>query len=966
MAYDSLQAQHWVDSVFATLTEEQKLGQLMMVSAWSNRDEAHHRHIEQLITKYHIGGLIFFQGGPMRQARLTNRYQAQAKIPLLIAMDLEWGLGMRLDSTINFPRQMALGAIKDNTYIYEMAAEIARQCHALGVHINFAPVVDVNTNPENPVIGNRSFGENKFKVAEKGLAYMRGLQEHGIMATAKHFPGHGDTDTDSHLTLPVINHDTARMNCEELYPFRVLFSQGVQSTMVAHMSIPVYDSTPGQASTLSEPIVTGLLRQKLGYDGLVFTDALNMKGVSAFYKSGEMCVLALKAGNDVLLYPESVPAAVRKIKRALKRGVLKKAAIDKKVRKILHAKYRAGLHQYQRINTDNLLLRLNNPEAKLLRRQLHRQALTLVRNQGQAIPYQHLDTTHFASLSINAHATTQFQQVLGRYAPFAHHQIAPTTFDADGNPIQGFSNYDSLLNKLKVYERVVVGIHGISSRPANNFGLRDEQLQLIKALAQHTEVAVVVFGNAYALRNFSTVPVLLCAYHDNDDTQQLAPQILFGALAAQGVLPVSASPELPEGTTLTNQTLGRLRYSLPEEAGIDSRTLRHIERIAQEAIREQATPGCQVLVAKQGQVVYYKGFGHLSYDSLQPVTTETVYDLASITKVAATLQATMFLAGRGILDVGKRASYYLPSMVGTNKEQLVVRDVLGHQAGLIPFIPFWASTVHDDTLDTLFYSSIANGNYQRQISPGIYSQASLKDSLWHWSLASPLRKRRNPAQPFGYRYSDLSFYIAHRINDKLLNQPMEDFLEQNVYAPLGLSRMTYLPLCKYPIQYIAPTELDMYFRQWQICGTVHDPGAAMYGGVAGHAGLFSHANDLAILFQMNLQDGLYAGQRYLPAGAVQDFTAKLPGDTRRGMGWDKPNLAGGGPTSQYATAATFGHTGFTGTCVWADPTFDVIYIFLSNRIYPDANNVKLIKNNIRSRIQDTIYEAIWQYQAVHN
>ena len=958
---DAQQVQHqkdqqlWVDSVFHSLTVEERIGQLFMVAAYSNQGVKHRQAIEKLIKRYNIGGLIFFQGGPVRQANLTNRFQDLAKTPLLIAMDAEWGLGMRLDSTISYPRQMTLGAIQDDHQVYLMGEEIGRQMHRLGVHINFAPVIDINSNPSNPVIGRRSFGEDKENVASKGIAYMKGLEAQGVMANAKHFPGHGDTDTDSHYTLPVIKHSVSRLENVELYPFKKLIDAGLRSTMVAHLYIPSLDSTVNRASTLSRPIVSGLLREKLDFDGLVFTDALNMKGVTKYYQPGDLDLQALKAGNDVLLFPEDVAAGVQAIKDALDRKEIKRQVLDQKVKKILSAKYRAGLNEYQPINTDNLQSFLIRPEAQLIKRTLFEKSITVVNNENESIPVKVLDNNHFASLTIGSKGINTFQKILGKYASFSHFTVPKDQ--------KSKAQYDQLLAKLENFNQVIVGVHGMNNSRSRKYGLATSDIEFLNSLQERTKVIVVVFGNPYSLEYLQEIDHLVCAYEDLVITQELVPQIMFGAVGASGHLPVT-SGKLPVGTGDVTGQIQRLGYAIPESAGMDSKVLARINRIAEEAISDKATPGCQVLVARNGKVVFEKSYGYFTYDSVHAVTDETLYDIASITKVVATLQAIMFLEERNDIDLNQKAAQYLPDLQESNKKNIFIKDLLTHQAGLLPFIPFWRRTVDEIGLNPHIYSAYPEHNFQQQVALGIYGINSLQDSLWRWTVDSRLRPRRyQRGTHFTYKYSDMGFYILKKLAETHLNQPLEQFLEQNFYQPLGLSTMTYLPLCKFPVDRIAPTEVDTYFRNSLICGTVHDQGAAMFGGIAGHAGIFSNATDLAILAQMNLQDGYYGGIRYLQEGTIEKFTSQQSSGNRRGLGWDKPERNGKiNPTSRFASAKSFGHTGFTGTAVWVDPEFDLVYVFLSNRIHPKANNSKLIKSNIRTRIQDAIYDSMWSYR----
>ncbi|MTI22376.1 glycosyl hydrolase [Fulvivirga sp. RKSG066] len=931
-AQSKLQQTEWVDSVYNALNLEEKIGQLFMVAAYSGGNEQHYQVIDQLIKKHKIGGLIFMQGHPHSQARLVNRYQCLSDVPLLIGMDAEWGLGMRLDSTVSFPKQMVLGAIENDTLIYQMGALIAKQLKKVGAHVNFAPVVDINSNPNNPVIGVRSFGENKEQVAQKSVAYMNGLQDNGILAVAKHFPGHGDTDKDSHKTLPYINHSKERLQQTELYPFSQLIEAGVGGVMTGHLLINALDSR--NPASLSPKITGDLLHDELNFDGLVFSDALNMKAVAGLYESVEAA--AFLAGNDVLLFSQDVPGAIKSLKKLIKKDRDAKRQLAVSVKKVLNAKYKAGLYHKQDLNTDNLTLKLNAPQLEVLKRKLYENAVTLVKNEGQSLPVDILDNKYFASIDLGN--TDTFNEYLKKFTFFSQ-----------------FENISRLSTReLSAYDYVMVGLTKIPDA---------KTLEMLGVVDQKTTLIISYFGSPYEMMPLENFNNVLCLYDNNEMTQKLAAEAIFGAIPAAGKLPVSISQTLTAGTTNKTNSNQRLAYSIPEAVGMDSKVLNKIDRIVNEAIADQATPGCQVLVAKDGKVVFEKAYGHFTYDSIKRVTPETIYDIASITKVFASMQAFMFLEERGLVDLDKKISLYLPELAGTNKENMTFRDILTHQAGLWPYLPFWKQTLLKDTIyRSDFYLEELTPNYPNQVSTGLYSSNIMQDSVWQWVKQSKLRTKE-PNKPYDYKYSDMGYYMVKRLVEKLLNQSMEVFLQQNFYDPMGLSTMSYLPLCKFPLDRIAPTENDNYFRRTLVYGMVHDQGAALLGGVAGHAGLFSNANDMAKMTQMHLNGGTYGNLRYFKESTLDKFTAQQYANNRRGIGWDKP-LRGEwyGPTSEYASGKTFGHTGFTGTAVWADPEFDLIYVFLSNRIHPDASNAKLIKNNIRTRIQDIIYESIWEQQ----
>lgn len=937
--------QIWVDSVYTNMTDDERIAQLFMVAAYSNKDEAHVKEIEKLITDHKIGGLIFMQGGPYRQVKLVNHYQSLAQTKLLISTDAEWGLAMRLkDSTMAFPYQLTLGAIQNEKLIYNMGLEAARQLQRVGVHVSFSPVVDVNNNPNNPVINFRSFGEDKYNVALKGLAYMEGLQDGGVMACAKHFPGHGDTDSDSHLTLPIIKHSRERLEELELYPFKILINNGVKSVMAAHLFIPSLDSTKNQATSLSRKVTTDMLKNELGFKGLVFSDALNMKGVSQYYKQGEVALKAFLAGNDVLLFAEDVPKGIQLIKAALKDGRIKRDEFEYRVKNLLSAKFDQGLTHFDSLSLEGLYEDLHTPQAWLLNRELYGQALTLAANTGDYIPVKALDK-NFASLSIGASEITLFQQSLNRYAKLDNYQVSKEA---------GQDKLKELENKLAQYETVFVGIHDMSQYASKGYGINATTRSFLENLSKKTRVVLVLFGNPYSLKYFDYASHVLVAYQENELTQELAAEALFGAREIKGQLPITASTKYKFGTGIITESLGRLQYTIPEAVGLNHLELQKIDSIALSAITNQATPGCQILVAKEGQVIYYKSFGHHTYDSVRAVQNNDLYDLASITKVGATTLSLMKLYDERQLQLNRRLSDYYPPLDTTNLKNLVVRDVLAHKSGLKSWIPFYLRTVEDTALYKVCYKTEGDSIYCLPVNDALFMREDYKDSVIYIITHTELNKKKE------YVYSDLGFILFNEVIGNITGTALDKFADSIFYRPLGLSTMGFNPLEEFPLDRIVPTEEDKVFRKGLVHGYVHDPAAAMFGGVSGHAGLFSDANDLAIMFQMLLNRGSYGGVQYLEPKTVDLFTKKNDDASRRGLGFDKPepDKLKPGPTSINASMRSYGHSGFTGTCVWADPEHELIYIFLSNRINPTADNRKLISENIRTEIHQVLYDAI--------
>lgn len=939
----------WVDSVLASMSIEEKIGQLFMVAAYSNKDERHFSKIDKLIKEQHIGGLIFFQGGAGREIDLTNRYQAQSKFPLLIAGDWEWGLSMRLDSTVMFPRQMMLGAIQDDSLIYNMGTEIARQIKRIGGHVNFAPVVDINNNPKNPVIGSRSFGEDRERVYSHALQYMKGLQDHKILAVAKHFPGHGDTDVDSHKALPIISHNKARLDSIELYPFRKLFKKGMGGVMVAHLFVPVLDSTANTATTLSHKVSTELLKEEMGFKGLAFTDALNMKGVSKYYDPGIADLKALLAGNDVLLFPKDVPNAIARIKTALAKKQLNIAELELHVRKILAVKYWAGAHEFEPISKENIHKDLNNEDVWLMQQTLVEKALTVVRNENNILPLKALDTLNIASVSIGDFSTNKFQRTLKLYSQVDDFQMKKFPTDEE---------FNTLKKKLSNYNLVIFSFNKTNRSPRKNYGISRKSIALLEGYAKEKAVIVDVFANPYVLKKFKSIDhfkAIIVSYNNWTITQKSSAQLIFGGIPALGKLPVGINSTYPLGHGESYGTGTRLKYTYPKDAGIDESKLYKIDSIVINSIREGAFPGCQVLAARNGKVFYNKSFGYCTYDKKQGVTNGHLYDLASMTKILATTASLMKMQDENIFDVNQTLGYYLPEIDTTNKADLVIKNVLLHQARLKPWIPFYLKTIDSDSIKSAVYHATPSGAWTVPVADSMFISKTYKDTIFKEILNSDLRKKNE------YKYSDLGYYLIQRIIEKETQTPLDKYAEQSFYKSLGANHLSYTPLNKFSENDIVPTEDDHYFRNQLVRGYVHDMGSAMMGGVGGHAGLFSNANDVAKMMQMFLNKGKYAGRQYLSEDVVEQYTSCQNCPTnRRGLGFDKRQMDTNkiGPTCDLVSAKSFGHTGFTGTMAWGDPETGILYVFLSNRINPSSENIKLIKLHTRTHIQEVLNEAI--------
>jgi len=942
----------WAESKLDSMTLDEKIGQLFMVAAYSNKDEKHYREIESLVRKEKVGGLIFMQGGPVRQVNLVNRYQNAAEIPLMMAQDAEWGISMRLDSTIRFPRNMTLGAIRDSMPLFELGLEIGRQCRLVGVQVNFAPVVDVNNNPRNPVINDRSFGENPRNVAMKGLYFYKGMEYANCIGTVKHFPGHGDTDTDSHLALPVIEHDRQRLDSIELYPFKFLFENGVAGVMVAHLYIPSIDSTKNLASTLSPKVVTDLLKEEMGFKGLIFTDALGMKGVTKYWEDGETDLKAFLAGNDVLLFSKQVPKAKALIRKAIEDGEVTEKELNKRVLKILLAKEWTGLH-LNKNTAKPKQSELNTGDAVALNKRLYQLAMTCVKNNDNLLPLKKLDERKIAVVDIAGMPSSHFSIALDKYAAVETFSLAKTATSGQRA---------TLLKQLKKYNTVIVGVDGMSKRASKNFGVTASTPLFLEALkAQGPEVITVLFGSPYGLKHFgSHSDALLVAYENKKWPQIAAAEAIFGAIPVDGVLPITASKQFPEGTSIAYEGLRRFQFSVPEDAGMDGSILKGIDNIAQEAVKTGATPGCAVLVMRHNKIVFEKGYGKTEYtggNGIDPLN--TIYDLASVTKIAATTVATMKLVSEGLIDLDEHVSAYLQDFRGQNLTHIKVRNLLQHDAGFRSWIPFYRETI-DSTgaLDSDLYSTDSSGFYCVKVVDDLWICQNYQDSIWAKIVNSKVRTDHR------VKYSDLSMMVMQKVIETVTRQPLEEYVDEIFYKPMGMNRTAFQPHKRLTGGVFPPTENDTYWRNHKVQGHVHDQASAMLGEVSGHAGLFSNIYDLAKMLLMVQNGGQYGELTYFPEQYVKQFTKQQRTDSRKGLGWDKAEMRQGksNPCSDYASQYTFGHTGFTGIGAWVDPQYDLVYIFLSNRTFPTAENKKLLRQNIRPRIQDVIYESIFAYE----
>ena len=955
---DKVKMNEWVDSVYSSMTDDERIGQLFMVIAETSNSNANKALINRYIKEQKIGGILFSKGTIANQANLTNYAQQASKTPLFIGLDGEWGLNMRLTDAPKFPRNMVLGSIKNDSLLYLYGKEVARQCKELGIHINFAPVLDVNSNPKNPVIGDRAFGEKPENVAIKGVAYARGLEDGGVMAVAKHFPGHGDTADDSHKTLPTIAHNKDRLDEVELFPFVSYINAGLSGMMIGHLNVPSL-KTNGQPSTLTSSIGKDLLKEEMGFSGLTFTDGMAMRGVS---NQSSMSVKAILAGNDIVLGVPNIKSEFQSVKQAVEQNVISKELLEKKVRRILSYKFILNVHKFKPIAPNKATRNINNTYSEWLIKKLHDTSITLLKNDDDLLPIKNLNKNKIASVSMGSSTITPFQKWMRKYADVKTFQITQS------------DQLTGIEKELSEFDVVVYSIHTRYVKDVST----------MQKLLKDKKSVLVFFTSPYFLNSFTASAdnsqSVVLAHTNEVYSQESVAQSIFGGIAMDGTIPVSAGKYKANSGLITAKS--RLAYQLPEEVGIKSERLNSIEQIALEGIRQNAYPGCQIFVAKDGVVIYDKSFGSLEYGVSSKVTDETVYDLASVTKATSTLPAIMKLYDDKKLRLQDQFQKFIPETKNTNKANITIRKTLFHESGILPYIPYYTFAIdknsYTGTLLSSRKTSIHNvrfsgmwgrKNYKFKpnliadsistifsypVSERMYASREMQQTLLSEVINTNLRRQNR------YAYSCLNFMLLKEVVENISKQDLNEFVQINFFRKLGATTTTYQPLKYMSIDHIAPTERDDFFRKQLVRGYVHDEGAALLGGISGNAGLFSNANDLAKLYQMYLNGGEYGGERFVSDDTMRLFTTTKSSVSRRGLGFDKPDVRNNNasPTSPQAPVSVYGHTGFTGTSFWIDPDNQMIYIFLSNRVYPSRSPNRLSTLNIRKRIQDELYNAI--------
>lgn len=951
----------WVDSVYKSLTPRQRIGQLFVPVIYFSQNKNYKATIEKLIKEYHIGGLLFGHGSVERYATSINYAQSLSKTPLLITLDGEWGLSMRMKNTPRYPHNMGLGAIADERLLYDYGRRMAEECRMLGIHVNFAPVLDVNSNPANPVIGYRSFSEDPQIVSRLAIAYSQGLEDGGVLSVGKHFPGHGDTSTDSHKELPTVTHDVTRLDTTDLIPFSEYINAGLSGIMVGHLNVPALDSS-GTPASLSQKITTDLLRHKMGFEGLIFTDALEMKGAKV--PGVNNCVQAFIAGADMLLASSSPMNDIIAFEKAVNSSKISKQEVERRCRKILAYKYALNLQNEKPINTTGLLAKINSPKAEDVNRRLSEALMTVIFNKKSLLPISNLENRSIAVVSIGAEKDNLFAQFCRKYANVKTYFTTSSAFT------------EATLTNIKKHDIIIVGVFTDKAWARTVFAQFDNTTGLVP----------VFFMNPYKMNKFSSSlrnkTTLVLAYDDTPYIREYAAQAIFGGIDVTGKLPVNLKHIAPMGTGVILKKT-RIGYSTPTSEGFSSKLSTRIDSIIKVGLRTKAFPGCQILVAKNGNIVIDKNYGTLDFINGQKVTMETLYDLASVSKATGTLPGVMLAYDRGLFSLDDFASKHIPGLRETDKDSITIQQLLYHESGmpasLNMFNLMMDSTTYEGKLITRrkdaehtikienrayghkdaklrkdITSYTRSGKFNIEAAKGLYVSQETFDTI----MANIYNAQLRPTNK--YNYSCLNFCLLMDMEQRLIGVPHNEWVEKNIYAPLGAYHTMYRPLSRWELSDVAPTENDTYLRRQTVHGYVHDETANFSGGVQGNAGLFSNANDLAKLCQMWLNEGKYGGQQILSPETVKLFTTSKSSTCRRGLGFDKPDVENpeNSPTTKRATASTFGHLGFTGTVFWVDPENELIFIFLCNRVVPTRNNKAFNELNIRPALFEMIYQEM--------
>ena len=908
----------WVDQQIRAMSLEQKIGQLMVFGYtphFFNENDPQWKHLIYLVKRYQVGGVIIWRSDPYTVARSIERIQSVATIPLMIMADMEWGTPMRINEGTTFPPNMAIGATGSEEYAYQMGKITAQEARAVGVHVNFAPVMDVNNNPDNIIINTRSYGENPELVAKLGTAFIRGSQEHGVFATVKHYPGHGDTDVDSHLGLPTITASSERLNNVELAPFKAAVEAGVKMVMVSHITYSAFPQMQGRPASLDPYFIQEVLRGQMGFDGLVVTDAMGMGGIANQYWPGEAAVMAINAGIDLVLDSPNFESTFRFVVQAANEGRITEARIDASVRRILQAKRQLGLEKRPILDWQNFEAVFSNPDYRVSSEQISNASMTLLRDEKKVIPFKsdQIDTVLVVAVTDREWGYT-YRDLLQREVSLRIPAVRSALVDQRSTP----EEIRKIIAKVDSVQAVVMGCFITWGSYKGSVTLPDSTVTLLQDFFEiEKPIAVISFGSPYLLRQIPSSPTYLCAYAADPLAVRSATRAVFGEIPIQAKIPVSIPGQVESGSGLT-----RSPYDMELIEVIDDDFMGEAYGVLEKAIDDSIFPGAQVAVAHQGKLIASRSFGNQTYEPDSPkITAETLYDLASVTKVVTTTAIAMQLYDQKKLRIDIPVKSYLPEFGGGSKDSVTIRHLLTHSAGVLWWDSLWVKAKTREEALKYIYTL-----------PLVYSPG---DSMI---------------------YSDLGIILVGQVLEVITGKSLEQLAREMIYLPIGMTHTMFNPPDSLRSR-IAPTEIGGSMKRGLIHGEVHDENAYFLGGVSAHAGLFSTAEDLARFAQMLINGGIYHHKRFFSPQTIRFWTTpqNMPPGSNRALGWDTPSEKGSS-AGDYFSPGSFGHLGFTGTSLWIDPTRELAVILLTNRVYPTRQKKGIYE--VRREFHDKVFQSL--------
>ncbi len=912
----------WVQHQLAQMSLREKIGQMMVITYsphFYNQDNPQFQRLLKLVKAYHIGGISFYKGEPYAVARCIERLQKEANPPLLVMADMEWGIAMRVANGTLFPENMAVGATRSAEYAYEIGKITAQEARAMGIHIGFVPVMDVNNNPDNVIINARSYGEDPKLVAKLGSAFIRGLQENGVYATAKHFPGHGDTNVDSHLGLPIISATRARLEKVELPPFKAAINAGVKCVMVAHITYSDFPQMEGRPATLDSYFIQNILRKQMGFKGLVITDAMGMGGITNNYWSGEAAVMAINAGADILLNSPNFESTFKFVLQAVKEGRISRERIDDAVRRILRAKAEFGLFKKPSIDLNLVENQIASSEHLQKAEEIFNASITLVKDDNHIIPLQaeKLDSALVVVVTDREYGyiyEKQLRREVSKRIPIV--RTALIDYRSDDEEVQ------KVITRTDSAQAVIVGVFVRWASHKGSITLPDSMLSRLDTLFHVTKpMAVIAFGSPYLLRQIPEAPSYLCAYTTNYPAIRAATRAIFGEIPITARLPVSIPGYYKMGDGLERPVR---KMELVKDIHDD--IFRDAYKVLEKAIADSIFPGAQVAIVKDDTLIASRGFGRQTYDKdSPPITPNTIYDLASVTKVAATTVVAMRLWEKDMIRLDIPVKSYLPKFTGGAKDSVTLRHLFTHSAGVHWWVDLW-------------------------------NKARNKEEALNYIYRLPLDYTPGDSMI----YSDLGLMLIGQVLETVTGKTIDKLADDLIYKPMGMKNTMFNPPGSL-LPRIAPTEIGGGMNRGLIHGEVHDENAFFFNGVSTHAGLFSTAEDLAALAQMLLNGGIYRHHRFFSPQTVNYWTTRqnLPEGSSRALGWDTPSDHNS-TAGDYFSKGSFGHLGFTGTSIWIDPNRKVAIILLTNRVYPtrERGGMHEVRHNFYNQAMSALLKSM--------